>query len=350
MALMRVALVVVALWTTGTNAAACDGPGTCCYSDKEDCDGENHWCSKSASECTNCGGMFICATDESKAVKLAAQASKAGKEKETASPSKVSDEPQMLFAMPNAAKITQPVMLASEPSSLAPGRCCYAGAGDCDNTRDWCSKDAGRCERCTGTFTNVTELDLADTTLLAEETGAVLTSGRCCYTGHNDCDGGRDWCSKGEGHCTLCGGTFQGDGEVSPANATQLLAMPLQLEAVAAQASKSSEASRSNDGEQRQQPQQLASESEHGEQGNWQRYIPTEYRHFLKHAAKKDAKASKASEASEASKASAFLSGSSDPVSMPSVAFLSGAGLALLLAIAARLNRRSVTPPTEVLG
>jgi hypothetical protein len=227
------------------------GKGECCYSDVHDCDAGHHWCSASASVCSECGGFFHCATD----------ASKAGNEK-------VSAEPQMLFSWPGAAAASQQHQHASlAHASLAPGRCCYSNSGDCDTVRDWCSKGADRCEKCAGTFSNVTVLALADTTLLAEEDSAPVASGLCCYAGHNDCDSGRDWCSKGESHCTVCGGTFQGDGE--------------------------------------------------------------------------DAKPSKTS---------AFLSGSAVAAPIPLVAMLSVSGLSLALALAARVTRRSVAPPTEALG
>jgi hypothetical protein len=145
----------------------------------------------------------------------------------------------------------------------------------------------------------------------------------------------------------LCGGTFHGDGgeEASPAQAaTQLLAMPLQL--VAAQASNASGATQSLYAEQPEQPQQLPDGSAHGKQGDWESYIPTQYKHFLKHAAsEKNPK-----EGSDASQASAFLSGSEVVVPLPSVVLFSVFGLSLALALAARGTRRSVTPPTEALG
>merc|ERR1711976_16 len=99
------------------------------------------------------------------------------------------------------------------------------------------------------------------------------------------------------------------DGAASPAKATQLFGMPLHLE---------------------QQQQQ----------GDWESYIPTQYRHYFKRSAKNLVKAQKST---EASKSSAFLSGSADPVPMTGMPFLSGsvAGLALVLAMAARVTRRS---------
>merc|ERR1719450_1692880 len=113
----------------------------------------------------------------------------------------------------------EPLGLASEKASVVSGKCCYRGPKDCDSERDWCSQDAARCDKCTGTFFNTSEL-LAATALLSEVAPEPLKlaaegSGKCCYgsmhTGSTNCDTPSDYCSKSQYHCSSCGGRFHAD-------------------------------------------------------------------------------------------------------------------------------------------
>jgi len=157
--------------------------------------------------------------------------SKSKADDEEASDSHPKAQPVMLAAMPPSAPADKPVVLAS-----APGKCCYSGPKDCDSEEDWCSKDATHCDKCTGTFYNATDLDLAEVAepiMLAAKVPKVHNveaPAHCCYSGRKDCDGSRDWCSKDESHCTKCGGTFHADEEPVPA-APSKHAAPLMLAA-----------------------------------------------------------------------------------------------------------------------
>jgi hypothetical protein len=346
-------LLTLALWSTGAKAAC-----KCCYSDAQDCDKPGKWCSKSESVCKDCGGKYFCE---------AAPAKEAAKKEDDSS--EAAAAPQMLFAMPPSGAAATDSWQA-EPLVLAtvPGTCCYSGPKDCDSVRDWCSKDAARCDKCEGTFYNVTELALADTTLLAEEPPTSNAAGKCCYSGHNDCDGGRDWCSKGQSHCKLCGGTFHGEQEPSDdtaaAPATQLAAMPLQLAALDDDAAAAPQMERVDrdqrpQRQQREQPQQPENvdERSQGSQGNWMRFVPTQYRSMLKKQEEKDErKEARSTESRQAAATSsaAFLGAlteSADEVPLPAIFFLSLAGLALVLAAAVKkASRRAVTLQSEALG
>lgn len=319
----------------------------CCYSDAKDCDMGKHWCSSSADKCLDCGGDYMCVKAEDKIE------SKSEPDDETASLSHPKAQPVMLAA---SAPTEKPVMLAS-----APGQCCYSGPKDCDGVKDWCSKDATHCEKCQGIFYNGTDLDLAEVAeplMLAAEVPKVPNKegpGHCCYSGRTDCDGSMDWCSKGESHCTKCGGTFHAIEEAAAAAskdpvATQMAALPLELAAV------------SNAHAQQADTRTEASSASSASGGDWERYIPTEYRSFFKskmedahrHAPRNGTEASSASEASSAT-ASAFLGAqtgslASDTLSLPALACLSVVGLVLVMKAAVRANMRKVSLQTELLG
>jgi len=165
-------------------------------------------------------------------------------------------------------------------SHASAGQCCYSGPQDCDNERRYCSKDAGRCAECGGTFysnkdlevlnhdtgsshsaiahatvhVNVThdlpkEPSLAQPEMLlavppsessATSLAAQLDGGKCCYTGVDDCDSERDSCSKDAAHCEACDGTYYNSTELenlkqkaksdkADHSASELAATPLML-------------------------------------------------------------------------------------------------------------------------
>merc|ERR1719181_514660 len=153
-------------------------------------------------------------------------------------------------------------MLAAEKSDDVPmqvsGHCCYSGRKDCDGSRDWCSKSESQCTACGGTFHANNEAAPSNDAAVAQtaalpvqlaglfgtgtpakakvpkesEDVPMQVSGHCCYTGRKDCDGSRDWCSKGESQCTACGGTFHANDEAAPSNdaaVAQTAALPVQL-------------------------------------------------------------------------------------------------------------------------
>jgi hypothetical protein len=212
------ALSVAAALLATTGAA--EGECKCCYSDFDDCDSSKKWCSKSAEVCTDCGGKFHCVTESAAAQPKAAQADADSHSKALAKDTTLLSE---------VVPVPEPLELASEKASAVSGKCCYRGPKDCDSERDWCSHDEGRCGQCQGSFFNVTALALMeDTTLLTEvaPVPVVLASGlpgKCCYRGPKDCDSERDWCSRDEGRCGLCKGSFFNASELAQIVDTLLL-------------------------------------------------------------------------------------------------------------------------------
>merc|ERR1719253_85303 len=49
----------------------------------------------------------------------------------------------------------------------------------------------------------------------ADAKAAHAATGLCCYSGPTDCDGARDYCSKNEANCAVCGGLMHLHGSSS---------------------------------------------------------------------------------------------------------------------------------------
>merc|ERR1740121_1736201 len=109
--------------------------------------------------------------------------------------------------------------------TAAAGLCCYSGPTDCDGERDYCSKNEANCAECGGSL-----VVLGSSSQTAPERGNVVVMsaqgvqaqspqeagpGLCCYSGPMDCDSSRDFCSKTEANCAVCGGLMHSRGSSS---------------------------------------------------------------------------------------------------------------------------------------
>jgi len=137
-----------------------------------------------------------------------------------------------------------------------------------------------------------------------------------------------------------------------------MAALPVQLAAAPAATVQQADAGKEREpreqrkeGEQPEQPQQV---TQRQQTGDWERYIPAQYRHFMKSVGD-DARAPRNHTEASRSKANAFLgtpeeSIASDPLSLQALACLSVASLVMVMVAAVRATRRTVNLHTEVLG
>merc|ERR1712072_739680 len=164
-----------------------EGPSDGCGT--RDCDSPRDWCSKSAGRCSDCNGTFCPLSSES--------------------------------------AVDAAVVLAGTDDT-GPGKCCYhkgCAGHDCDSPHDYCSKSAGNCGECMGSFCPLSSESAIDAAVVLvgtdekkkkdvtahEKQQNVTGPGKCCYykgcAGH-DCDSPRDYCSKSAGNCGECKGSF----------------------------------------------------------------------------------------------------------------------------------------------